>query len=277
MADRFALPQPDATGAAPDGTSWSTFGAGEPLVLIHGVGMQQAFWAPQVNAMSDHYRVVTYDMWGHGGTPANAAATDLDAFAAQLAALLDHLGVTSAHVVGHSLGALVALQVAGTQPDRVRTVTCLNAVYQRTPEQRAPVVRRAEALARDGQMDIGTTLLRWFGEPGQHPYAGAEALSRHLLESVDAAGYATAYMTFATADQPESLVAALPMPAMFATGDGDPNSTPAMSKALAAAAPRGAWAVVEGARHMMSLTHPDEVDHLIVTSVESQDPQRSTP
>lgn len=277
MTVRLELPDADERGVAPDGTAWSRFGSGEPLVLIHGVGMQQAFWAPQVAALSDHYGVVTYDMWGHGRTPPNPAATTLAVYADQLVALLDHRGLPSVHVVGHSLGALVALQFAATHPNRCRTLTCLNAVYGRTDEQRAPVLRRAEALARDGQMDIDKTLLRWFGEPGAHPYPAAEELSRRLLESVDAAGYATAYLTFATADQPESLVAALAMPATFATGDGDPNSTPTMSQALAAAAPHGRVVVLEGARHMMSLTHPDDVNHIIVTSVESQDPRRSAP
>ena len=255
----------------------SSFGSGEPLVLIHGVGMQQAFWAPQVNDFADRFTVVTYDMWGHGATPPKATATNLEAFAAQLEILLDHLGLGSAHVVGHSLGALVALEFAATRTQRVRTLTCLNAVYQRTDDQRAPVVRRAEALARDGRMDIDTTLLRWFGQPGQHPYPGAEVLSRRLLESIDAAGYATAYMTFATADQSRALVASLPMPAVFATGDGDPNSTPEMSEQLAHDAAHGRAVVVPDARHMMSLTHPDVIGRILVDSVGSQDPRRSAP
>lgn len=229
--------------------------------------MCQAYWAPQVHALMTDAEVITYDMWGHGRSAVDAQADSLHDFSHQLDDLLTSLGLGSAHVVGHSLGALVAIQFAGDHPERARSLTALNAVYQRTDDQRRPVLKRAHALRADGTMDIDLTLSRWFGEPGRHDHPDAEALCRNLLDSVDASGYAGAYLVFAEADQSPADVARIACPALFATGEDDPNSTPEMSRRLAAAV-RGAHAVVLGGqRHMMSLTVPDDVTDLISATV----------
>lgn len=272
MTDNFTLPQAVSSGSTTEGTAWSAFGNSSsryaPIVMIHGVGMQQAYWAPQVNALQQEFFVITYDMWGHGQTPANPAATHLPDFTAQLIALLTELNIDCAHVVGHSMGGLVALDFGIQHPDRAVSITVLNSVYNRTEEQRAPVLRRAHDLADHGVMKIDQTLERWFGTPQDTLYPAAEALSRRLLESVNPAGYANAYMVFATADDAQNdTLAALEVTATFATGDGDPNSTPEMSETMARIAPHGTCVVLRDQRHMMSLTAPQTVTDIIRQTV----------
>lgn len=271
MTNNFELPPATSQGTTPEGTAWSRFGEltkAAPVVLIHGVGMQQAYWAPQINELSREFCVIAYDMWGHGLTHANPLATTLPDFTNQLIALLDELSIPQAHVVGHSMGALVALDFGIHHPQRAVSITLLNAVFDRTEEQRAPVLRRAHDLADHGVMKIDQTLERWFGTPEETLYPQAEALSRRLLESVNPAGYANAYMIFASADdaQKETL-AHLTVPATFATGDGDPNSTPAMSQAMAGIAPHGHAVILRDQRHMMSLTAPKTVTNIIRQTV----------
>src|SRR5476649_650627 len=120
-----------------DGTAYSVAGEGPALVLIHGVGMNRSVWAPQVDALQLCFRVVSYDMLGHGASRLPAVSPTLDEYAGQLAALLDHLQIDAAHVVGHSMGSLIALEFALQYPQRVASVAALNAVYDRTPTQRA--------------------------------------------------------------------------------------------------------------------------------------------
>lgn len=267
MTDIYALPVALSSGTTTEGTAWSAFGNSSsthaPIVLIHGVGMQQAYWAPQVNTLSEFF-VITYDMWGHGTTPANPQAIQLPDFTDQLVSLLTELNIDRAHVVGHSMGGLVALDFGINHPDRAASITVLNSVFDRTDEQRAPVLRRAHDLADHGVMKIDQTLERWFGTPEETPYPEAEALSRRLLESVNPAGYANAYMVFASADDAQNdTLASLDVIATFATGDGDPNSTPAMSQAMAQIAPHGTAVVLSDQRHMMSLTAPQTVTDII--------------
>lgn len=272
MSSQFALPTPHDSGVTPNGTAWSLFGSGPVIVLIHGVGMQQAYWSPQVNDLMQDYTVLTYDMWGHGKTVVNDAAVSMDDFSGQLRDLLDFHKIEKANIVGHSLGALNTMNFLHHYADRCESAVVLNIVYDRSDAQREPVRKRAQDLKDSGTMTIDVTLERWFGKPDETEFPEAYALCKHLLESVNGAGYANAYMLFATAeDIPQHVLAQLPTRILFATGDGDPNSTPAMSHAMAQIAPNGECVVINDHRHMMSLTAIDAVNDLIRKTVNNED------
>lgn len=249
-----------------DGTAWRSHGAGEAIVLIHGVGMDQRAWQPQIEALSRGHRVVTYDMLGHGESELPPEGVQLADFAAQLLRLLDHLQIARAHVVGHSMGALVALEFALRHPERCRRLLALNAVFQRSAQQRAAVLERARTLQSAGvAATVDSTLARWFGDPVPAHLREIAALTSDILADVNAQGYARAYRLFATSDEVHAdRLPALAMPALFITGEGDPNSSPAMSEAMAALAPQGQFEIVPGARHMMNLTDAAEVNRRVL-------------
>jgi pimeloyl-ACP methyl ester carboxylesterase len=252
-------------------TAYSVWGQGEAVVLVHGVGMAQDIWRPQVATLARRFQVVTYDMLGHGGSDLPPVDVTLDAYAAQLRALLDHLDLARADVVGHSMGALVALEFALSHPARIRSVAALNAVFQRSPEQRAAVQKRAATLKTEGLAgSVGPTLERWFGDPVPADLQEPAELTERLLRSVNPPGYARTYELFARSDSVHAdRIPALAAPALFLTADGDHNSTPSMSHAMAALAPRGRAQVIEGARHMMTVTHPQAVNDALVVFLES--------
>ena len=250
-----------------DGTAYSVAGEGDALVLIHGVGMNRGVWAPQVDALQDSFRVVSYDMLGHGASRLPTALPGLDEYAAQLAALLDHLQIDVAHVVGHSMGSLIALEFALQYPARVASVVALNAVYDRTPTQRAAVMQRAASLEGGGleQPSIDATVARWFGDPVPGHLAQVAELVRSLLETVNPEGYARTYRLFASSDQAHvGRLPQLTVPALFMTGECDPNSSPAMSHSMATAAPRGRAEIIANERHMMNVTAPAIVNQRLV-------------
>lgn len=103
---------------------YNVVGAGEPVVLIHGLGANMAFWylgaAPM---LARAYQVVVYDLRGHGRSGMPDRGYTLEAMATDLQHLLDHLGLAAVHLVGHSYGARVALCFAGRHPQRVRSLT----------------------------------------------------------------------------------------------------------------------------------------------------------
>jgi pimeloyl-ACP methyl ester carboxylesterase len=250
-----------------DGTAYSVAGEGDALVLIHGVGMNRGVWAPQVDALQDSFRVVSYDMLGHGASRLPTALPGLDEYAAQLAALLDHLRIDVAHVVGHSMGSLIALEFALQYPERVASVVALNAVYDRTPTQRAAVMQRAALLEGGGleQPSIDATVARWFDDPVPGHLAQVAELVRSLLETVNPEGYARTYRLFASSDQAHvGRLPQLTVPALFMTGECDSNSSPAMSHSMAAAAPRGRAEIIANERHMMNVTAPAIVNQRLV-------------
>ncbi|MFK4448616.1 pimeloyl-ACP methyl ester carboxylesterase [Caballeronia udeis] len=249
-----------------DGTAYSVAGEGPALVLIHGVGMNRSVWAPQVDALQLCFRVVSYDMLGHGGSRLPEASPALDEYAGQLAALLDHLQIDAAHVVGHSMGSLIALEFALQYPQRVASVVALNAVYDRTPTQRAAVMQRAASLGGGlEQPSIDATVARWFDDPVPAHLEQVAELVRSLLATVNPEGYARTYRLFASSDQAHvGRLPQLTVPALFMTGECDPNSSPAMSHSMAAAAPRGRAEIIANERHMMNITAPAIVNQRLV-------------
>lgn len=255
-----------AASRAADGTAWIEAGSGEPLVLIHGVGMNRAVWTPQIAYFAERgWRVIAYDMLGHGDSPLPPENTELTDLRRQLSALLDELGIERAHLAGHSMGSLVAIDFALHSPERVYDVVALNAVYERSPAQRSAVQDRARRLA-EGSADatLEETLDRWFGPEQRARQPECITAVRRLLDAVDPAGYARVYGCFARAD--DAFTGRLPeltVPALFITGEHDPNSTPEMSSRMAAESPLGELAVVPGERHMMAYVEPDSVNPLI--------------
>jgi len=265
MAERMPTASPGRAG----GTSYLRAGAGSPLILVHGVGMNAAFWRPQIEAFAASHDVIALDMLGHGGSPLPPDPARLEDYSDQLLALMDALGLESAALVGHSMGALVVLDFALRHPGRTRRVAALNAVYSRSSSQRAAVRERVARLeGGEGGAGNAATLARWFGEPIPQPLRETVAWVDTALSSVNPVGYARTYRLFAEAD--EAFAGRLPSlsaPALFLTGELDPNSTPDMSRAMAAQAAQGSAqsraVVLPGERHMMSLASPERVNAVL--------------
>lgn len=252
------------------GAAYVAEGTGEPLVLVHGVGLRLEAWAAQIEALSATHRVIALDMPGHGESAPLDEGARLPDFVAWLARVLDDLGLERVNLAGHSMGALIAGGVAAEHPDRLARVGLVCGVHRRTPEAAAAVVARAEALRR-GERDSAGPLARWFGADSTDPAAG---LVRGWLDAVDADGYATAYAAFATGDATYADVwGRVAQPALFLTGALDANSTPAMARAMAAAAPHGHAVVIEGHGHMVPMTAPDAVNAALRTWLAEEAPQ----
>ena len=104
--------------------NYQCLGSGEDLVLIHGLGANLAFWYPGIaGILSRHYRVIIYDLRGHGNSSMSSCGYTVAAMTVDLQVLLDQLGVVSAHIVGHSFGARIACQYAIAHPQQVNSLT----------------------------------------------------------------------------------------------------------------------------------------------------------
>ncbi|AYG61710.1 alpha/beta fold hydrolase [Rhizobium jaguaris] len=243
------------------GTAYHEAGNGEPLVLIHGVGMRLEAWAPQILALSAGHRVIAVDMPGHGETARLPVGSRLEQFVAWFGQFLDEMAIETANVAGHSMGALVSGGAAATFGSRIKRVAYLNGVYRRDPAAKAAVLARAAAIPLTG-VDKEGPLLRWFGDDPDSVVA--RDLTRNWLNLVDPEGYAVAYSAFAEGDETYAdRWKDVAGPALFLTGSDDPNSTPLMATQMAALAPNGWVRIVEGHRHMVNLTAPDIVNALL--------------
>ncbi len=237
-------------------------GNGRPVLMIHGVGLQSVAWGPQFDALSRHYHVIAVDLPGHGGSDPLPSGSQLPDFVDWLYDVVHALNLGPVALIGHSMGSLIAVGFAVEFPGETSRVALLNGVYCRDASARAAVVKRANDICA-GQIDLETPLSRWFGDSPRELAARTQVAE--WLSAVNYEGYAIAYTAFAQGDATySSKMNRISCPFLALTGDGDPNSTPAMSEAMAAVVQNGRAVVVQGHRHMVNLTAPEIVTaHLV--------------
>ncbi|MBW4709963.1 alpha/beta hydrolase [Roseobacter sp. YSTF-M11] len=254
--------------------SYICSGVGTPLVLVHGVGLRAEAWAGMMPMLSEHFKVCAVDMPGHGSSPLSKAS-QLHDYVSRVTAFVDDLD-TPCYIAGHSMGAMIALDVAAARGDRIKGVAALNGVFNRSDAATRAVRARADALSHAGPADPTPTLQRWFGDTPEGALHDAAEACAAWLKTADRQGYARAYQVFATTDGPDDrTLAALKMPALFMTGAQDPNSTPAMSHNMAARSPQGVAIIHDRAAHMMPMTHPGDVNAALIGQFSGKEVSRA--
>ena len=117
-----SLPKAARSGLAPvNGIKiwYATFGHGESVVMLHGGLASADYWGRQVRALQTHYQVIVMDSRGHGRSSRDAQPFGYDLMASDVLALMDHLGIKKAAIVGWSDGAIIGLDIAMHHPERV--------------------------------------------------------------------------------------------------------------------------------------------------------------
>lgn len=243
--------------------------AAADVVLLHGVGLDHTMWERVAPELEPRCAVRTPDLLGHGQAPDAQPGTTLTDLAAALHQVVT--GTGQVHLVGFSLGALVATRLALDQPERVASLTLVSGVANRSAGEREAVRNRLEAARQGLPATFEVALQRWFS-PAWHA-AEPELVRqvRTVLQANRPASYLACYAVFAEADA--ALWAELPQlaPRVAAlTGAADPGSTPEMSAAVAERVPEGQWTAVPGARHLLPLEHPRTVADAILANVENR-------
>ena len=127
--------------------AYTRSGAGAPLVLLHGIGLDRRSWDPVVPALARHFDVIAVDLPGFGDSALGQA--DPKALAEAVAGLLTELGVTSPHLAGNSLGGWVALELAGLGPVASLTLLSPAGLWKRhTPRYCRVSLQASRWLAR---------------------------------------------------------------------------------------------------------------------------------
>ncbi|MDC9720580.1 MAG: alpha/beta fold hydrolase [Gammaproteobacteria bacterium] len=257
----------------PAGTHYQTLGKpltgiqtdNSAVVFIHGVGLDLNLWQNQTQAFESHYHVITYDMLGHGLSPNAEAGISLNTLSHQLVALIDHLQLHQIHLVGFSLGGLVARVFATQHHHRLKSLTIMNSVFDRDDALRQAILLRVKEVENHGpSANIDQALTRWFSplytQNNSH-YLGqlkAKVLANH------GPSYSRCYRLFGEGDNvARNQLGNISCPTLITTGELDPGSTPAMSHALAAHISSAQVAILPNARHMMPIEKAREVNQLL--------------
>ena len=236
-----------------------TGGDGPVVVLSHGLLMNRSMFDPQVAALRDGYRVVTWDERGHGDAEHEGTWTYWDS-ARDVLALLDHLGVEQAVLGGMSQGGFLSLRAALLAPERVRALVLLDSQAGPEPPELVPAyLGMADAWAANGSdpttLDfIATTIL---GPADSTPWRATwEAMPRHRAPQV--------LDTLVTREDLTDRLAEITCPALVVHGDADTAIPLEKAEEMAAGlVGAGPVVVVEGGGHAANLSHPGPVNAAI--------------
>lgn len=226
------------------------------LTLIHPLGADLSLWDQLAAHFSEDFQVLRYDLRGHGQTT-GAPAASVSQLATDLHDLFDQLGVPRSHVVGLSLGGMVAQELAMSAPDRVNHLVLCDTANV-TPEANRPaLIERAAQARRDGLAAlVEPTLERWLsaGFRQRHPEV-VEQISE-VLAQTSAEGYAAGCEAVAAFDAGDRL-ATITAPTLLVAGEDDAMMPLAVIAAMAAAIPGARSTVLPGA-HLAPIEHPGE-------------------
>ncbi|MEM9138557.1 MAG: alpha/beta fold hydrolase [Pseudomonadota bacterium] len=249
---------------APDGTAYDLYGPEDaPLVvLIHGLGLNRDCWQWMVPALSGRYRVLVFDLYGHGDSPAAAETPSLSVFSAQLAVLLGAVGGSKAAILGFSMGGMICRRFAMDHPDRAAALVILNSAHARSPEAQAAVEARVALVDAEGPAGtVENALERWFTPAYRAANPDMMALVERWILANYPEIYPLNYRVLATGVT--EIVAPSPpiaCPALVITGDQDTGNNPDMARAIAAEIAGAEVVILPGLRHMALAEAPDAVN-----------------
>ena len=203
-----------------------------PVVFIHGVGLNNLMWEPQIKALKE-YSTITYDLLGHGKTPFNNEEVTLTDFSNQLSSLLDFLKINKINLVGFSLGSLIALDFASMFQNRLNTLTVIGTTYKRTSDERSKVIERFNQAKLNKTLSK-QALKRWFSDEYLeiHPEIYDQFMKILNKNPEDHTNFLKAYRLFANHQDNVEKIKKIKTKTLIMTGSNDHGSTVAMSKSL---------------------------------------------
>ncbi|MGN6677814.1 MAG: 3-oxoadipate enol-lactonase [Streptosporangiaceae bacterium] len=234
------------------------------LVLGNSLGTSRAIWDWQVPALSPHFRLLRFELPGHGGAPATAGPYTIEQLGAAVRALMDDHGVGRAAYCGISLGGMIGMWLAATSPERITSLGLICTSAYLPPA--SGWLARADQVRKEGMAAIAATSIgRWFTPSFVHREPSVAAAFAADLERIEPAGYAGCCAAIAAMDL-RSQLSDISAPTIVIAGTDDPATPPPHGALIAMRTGGGArLRVIRGASHLANVAAPGEVAALLLS------------
>ncbi|TDT95440.1 pimeloyl-ACP methyl ester carboxylesterase [Streptomyces sp. 846.5] len=238
------------------------------LLLVHGHPFDRSMWEPQLEpAVAAGYRVIAPDLRGYGRSSVVPGVTTFDVFAADLAALLDHLGIASAVVGGLSMGGQIVMEFCRLHPERVSGLILADTFPRaETPEGKVFRNGLADRLLKEGMDGYADEVIDKMVAPATiaaRPEVAAHVL--RMMRSTSPEGAAAALR--GRAERPDycELLTRTAVPAWVVVGEDDVYTPVSDAEFMHRQLPDSTLTVVAGAGHMPNLEYPAEFNAALTT------------
>ena len=236
-----------------------------PIVFIHGVGLNHKIWEPQINVFENTF--LAYDILGHGKTPLNKEHLSFDDFSNQLINLIDELNIRRIHLVGFSIGSLIARNFASKYSDRLESLILLCSIFRRTEKQQQIVKDRFE-LAKKSKSLSKQALKRWFTDEYLEKNPNTYNKISSILEQNSMENFLKIYELFVNHKDDEQFEK-IKTKTLIMTGEGDIGSTPEMSINLSKVINNSNVKIISKGKHLCSIECADDVNMAIKKHIQN--------
>ncbi len=240
-----------------------------PIVFIHGVGLNRNMWLPQINYFKNQ-SLLTYDLLGHGRTTFEKEEVKMEDYVDQLLSLSELLNIDKFHLVGFSIGSLIAINFAANFQEKLKSLTLIATTYKRSEKQRQEVIDRVN-LAKLNKPISQLALKRWFTDEyiQNNPNVYEEFMKILTKDGEDQKNFIKAYELFAYYKDDINIIKKIKTKTLVMTGSIDPGSTPEMSKKLSNDLINSSFIEINNGKHLCSIECSDDVNINIKKFIEN--------
>ena len=246
------------------GTSYSLnkINKKNPIIFIHGVGLTKEIWEPQINFLKD-YNTLTYDLLGHGKTPLKKSTVSFKDFSTQLVKLINELNFKKIHLVGFSLGALIARHFAYEHSDRLSSLIIRASIYKRTEDQKRVVKNRFEVAKTNRPSSKHSAIRRWLSEEFIRNNKEIYDKIYSMLEEINHNNLLKAYKLFAYYEDDDEILGKINVNTLVTTGQNDLGSTTEMAKNLTEKIRSAKYIEIKKGKHLCNIECAEDFNKTI--------------
>jgi 3-oxoadipate enol-lactonase len=227
---------------------------GAPVVMLsHSLASSMVMWNPQLDALEPHFKVLRYDMRGHGRSAAPDGAYTLEMLAEDVVALLDALDIDAVHFVGLSIGGMIGQGFALSHADRLESlVLCDTSAVM--PAEAQPILQQRIALARQNGMadQVDGILERWFTPTYLRANPPEVEMIRQQIKATPLAGFIGCSEALRGLNYLERL-SEITLPTLIMVGEEDPGTPVAASQAIHERIAGSQLVILPSARHLCNI------------------------
>ncbi len=239
---------------------------GLPVVFIHGFPFNHTMWEPQMKALPNHIRAITYDVRGHGESDVADGQYTLEFFVDDLIALLDHLVIEQAVLCGLSMGGYIALRAIERHPDRIKALVLCDTRSEDDPNE-GKVKRSAtiKSVKTDGLPAFAEGFVKAiFSEQTFRDNPHAIEAIKHAIKGNSSIGICGTLLALACRTNTTEFLPQINVPTLILVGEQDKLTPPSASRAMHEAIQGSDLQIISHAAHMSNLENPSEFNkHLI--------------
>ena len=239
-----------------------------PIVYIHGVGLTHEIWQPQLDFFRDH-STLSYDILGHGKSKLEKKQIDFNDFSDQLINLVDELKIDKIHLVGFSIGSLIARNFSTRFNNRLKSLILLGSIYKRTSQQQQIVNERFNQAKKDLKLSK-QALKRWFTDKYLENNPDTYEKISSILSSNNIENFLKVYELFVKHQNNEDFEK-IKINTLLMTGEYDYGSTIEMSQELSKVIKNSELKIIKDGKHLCGIECADEVNLGIKNFIEKND------